>query len=157
MARILCLILLFFPIAVLSQKYFISDSSILLGQREEFDLRKPSISSFERSFEKDSIDRINEEIDRFKPFRVFKKSSTIFDITRIILFSNGKFFAYYKGCIAEGITGGIYRIENNTLTISSSKNTYESLKNEFKLLDYRFFEIGTKRYLISKEGLVYLK
>ena len=145
------------PISVISQEYFISDSSFFFKQSEDFDLRKPSISSFKRNFDKDSMDRLNEEFDRLKPFKVFKKSSTIFDITRIILFSNGRFIAYYKGCIAEGITGGIYRIENNTLTISSSKITYEGLKNELKLLDYGFFEIGTIIYRIAKEKLIYLK
>ena len=151
------MIFLLLPISTLCQKYSF-DSTAFFKQKKEIDLRKPSITSFKRNFENDSSDRAN-DFKNLKPFKIFKKSSTIYDVTKIILSSNRKFIAYYKGCTAEGVTAGDYQIENNILTISSSKITYESLKNDlvFKSIDYPFFEIGTIKYQIIKKGLVYLR
>jgi len=158
MIRIVSIIFLLLPVSVWGQKYSF-DSTSFFKETRQINFREPSIKSFKRNFENDSLKTTDEDIKSFKTYMIFKKSSTIFDVTKIILSSNGKFISYYRGCLAEGVTAGNYQIKDNTLIITSSKNVYTNLKYQkvFRSLDYPFFEIGTINYQITKEGLVYLR
>lgn len=146
------------PVSVWAQK-FSFDSANFFKETRQINFREPSITSFKRNFENDSLTTADEDIKSFKTHMIFKKSNTIFDVTKIILSFNGKFISYYRGCIAEGVTAGNYQIKDNTLIITSSKNVYTNLKQQkvFESFDYPFFEIGTIKYQITKEGLVYLR
>lgn len=158
MARIAIIVFLLLPISSWSQKYSL-DSSFFSEEPKQINFRQPSISTFKRNFEVNNLNDTNEEISSFKPYKVFKKSSTIYDITKIILFTDGKFIGYYHGCTAEGVTAGNYLLKDNLLIITSSKNVYTNLNRQqvFKLIDYPFFELGSIKYQITNEGLVYLR
>jgi hypothetical protein len=89
----------------------------------------------------------------------FNHSSTIFDITQIILFKNGTFFCYTDNCLREGSSAGYYNLSNDTLTLASSKKVFSKLKTKSPLKDnsFVFVELNALKFLLRKAELICIK
>ena len=97
-------------------------------------------------------------LGELNPIKIYSKSSTIFDISYIILLNQDRFVASYAGCTQKTISGGSYQIKNNQLILKCSRQIFNTI-NKLKSIDelkYQFIDIGKIKYLLTNEGLAYI-
>jgi len=138
--------------------YFKLDSSYVY-QVDQKKFRIPPVSILQTTFVLDQSEYSSKPYHSLNPGKIYKKSSTIFDVAKILLLPDGKFFYYSHSCLSDGISAGSYTLINNVLTLKSSEKIYNQLaKNEFvKSKDCGFLNISSISYLIKNDELIYLK
>lgn len=122
------------------------------------DFRTPSISILQTDLTIDRSASVDGLYQSLNPLKVYKHSSTIFDVVRILLLPEGKFLCYSHNCLSEGISAGNYAINKNIITLKSSKKVYNSLKKDkfIKSMDYGFVTINSISYMIQNDKLIFL-
>jgi cell division protein FtsI/penicillin-binding protein 2 len=125
-------------------------------KKEIKDFRKPLPTAFSISYEMDTV------VNRFvslSAVMTFKRSATIFDMTRIIFLKDGTFYCYTYGCLREGSSAGNFTIHNDTLTLTSSNKIFNKLKENPALKSCRFVFVDLKdlKFLIKNEELISIK